>query len=222
VKLDITQDLLSDNDALAEHTAKKLRDAGVVCVGLLSSPGSGKTTLLERTIERWPDASRLAVIVGDVATEADAERLRAAGVIAIQVNTEHHGATCHLDAVPVAEAIESRELGSTDILFVENVGNLGCPGGYLLGEHCRVVLLSVTEGADKPLKYPKAILETDLALVTKTDLAPYVEVSVEGLTVNIRRLKPKADVLAISPKTGDGLEAWLAWLRARLDALRAG
>ncbi len=222
MKLDITQDLLSDNDALAEHTSGKLRDAGVLCVGLLSSPGSGKTTLLEATIARWPDASRLAVIVGDVATEADADRLRAVGVTAIQINTEHHGATCHLDAVPVAAAIERLDLGSTDILFVENVGNLVCPVGYLLGEHFRVLLLSVAEGADKPLKYPKAVLETDLALVTKADLAPYVDVSVETMTANIRQLKPKAEVLAVSPKTGEGLDAWLEWLRGRLDALRVG
>ncbi|MBD3174161.1 MAG: hydrogenase nickel incorporation protein HypB [Armatimonadia bacterium] len=213
MRIDLSRDVLAGNDSTAEANQRALADAGVLCVGLLSSPGAGKTTLLEATADAWGDASRLAVIVGDVATEADADRLRDKGIPSIQINTQHHGATCHLTAESVTVALAQLDLDSTDLLFVENVGNLVCPVGFRLGEHRRVVLISVAEGADKPIKYPKAILETDLALVTKTDLAPYVDVSLESLTHSIRQVKPNAEILGLSTKTGDGMAEWVSWLR---------
>jgi len=215
MRIDLSRAVLAHNDALADATRQALTVAGFLCVGLLSSPGAGKTTLLEATADAWDDPSRLAVIVGDVATEADADRLRRKGIPSVQINTLHHGATCHLAAEPVAAALATLELGNTDILFVENVGNLVCPVGFRLGEHQRVVLISVAEGADKPTKYPKAVLETDLALITKIDLAPYVDVSYEDLERSVRQVRPQAAMLGLSTRTGEGMDAWLDWLRAR-------
>lgn len=222
MRLDIARDLLDDNDAIAAQTAELLRAKGVLCVGLLSSPGAGKTSLLERTAKAWSDPLRMAVIVGDVATEADADRLRRLGVPAIQINTLHYGASCHLEAGAVARAVGVLDLSATEVLFVENVGNLVCPVAFRLGEHRRAVLLSTAEGLDKPLKYPKAVLETDLAVITKTDLAPYVDVTAEMLTHAVRQLRPAMPVIALSAKTGDGLDAWLAWLGREREALVNG
>lgn len=213
MRVDLSRAVLADNDALADATREALTAAGVLCVGLLSSPGAGKTALLEATADAWGDPSRLAVIVGDVATEADADRLRLKGVPAVQINTQHHGAACHLAAEPVAAVLATLDLASTDVLFIENVGNLVCPVGFRLGEHRRAVLISVAEGPDKPSKYPKAVLETDLAIVTKVDLSPYVGVSLGELTQAVHQVRPHADVLGLSTRTGEGLEAWVEWLR---------
>ncbi len=221
MRLRIGQGLLGENDERAEVTAQYLHNRGVLGIGLLSGPGAGKTSLLEETVRRWGDPTRLRVIVGDVATEEDARRIRSLGVQAVQINTEYLGTVCHLEAKAVARAVSEMDLSEVDALFVENVGNLVCPVGFRLGEHVRVVLLSVAEGPDKPLKYPKAVLETDLALVTKTDLAPHVDVSAEQVTGNVRRIKPQAQVLPVSVRTGEGMDEWIAWLRGCLSALRS-
>jgi len=219
VRIDLAQGILDDNDLIAMATSERLHSAHVLCVGLLSSPGAGKTTLLEATARAWSDPTRLGVIVGDVATEVDSARLRACRMPAVQINTASHGASCHLSAGPVAEALDAFDLPRLDVLFIENVGNLVCPVAFRLGEHYRSVLLSVTEGPDKPVKYPKAILDTDLAVITKADLCPHVDVPAAEVEQNVRRVRPDARVLTVSARGEPGVGAWLGWLDEMLAAM---
>jgi len=179
---------------------------GPLRVGVGGPVGSGKTALLERTLRALP---RAAAIVGDLQTENDADRLRATGAQAVQIVT---GATCHLDAHMVAHALEKLDVAGLETLFIENVGNLVCPASYDLGETKRVVLLSVTEGEDKPLKYPVIFRNADLVLVTKTDLAAAVGFDREKALAAIRQTAPRAQILEVSARTGAGCDAWLAWL----------
>ncbi len=206
--LPVQKSALELNQRLADQNRGWFRAKGLQVFNLLSSPGSGKTTLLERTLR---DVPRAAAIVGDLQTENDAIRLRATGAQALQITT---GATCHLDAHMVAHALEKLDVAGLDTLFIENVGNLVCPASYDLGETRRVVLLSVTEGEDKPLKYPVIFLHADLVLITKADLAAAVGFDREQALAAIHQTAPKAKVLEISAKTGAGLDAWYAWLRA--------
>ena len=199
---------LALNQRHADQNRGWFRAKGLKVFNLLSTPGSGKTTLLERTLRDLP---RAAAIVGDLQTENDAVRLRATGAQAIQITT---GATCHLDAHMVAHALEKLDVAGLEWLFIENVGNLVCPASYDLGEHKRVVLLSVTEGEDKPLKYPVIFLHADLVLVTKGDLAAAAGFDREKALAAIRQAAPQAQILEISAKTGAGLDAWYAWLRS--------
>ena len=199
---------LALNQRHADQNRGWFRAKGLKVFNLLSSPGSGKTTLLERTLRDLP---RAAAIVGDLQTENDAVRLRATGAQAIQITT---GATCHLDAHMVAHALEKLDVAGLEWLFIENVGNLVCPASYDLGEHKRVVLLSVTEGEDKPLKYPVIFLHADLVLVTKGDLAAVAGFDREKALAAIRQAAPQARILEVSAKTGAGLDAWYAWLRS--------
>lgn len=199
---------LALNQRHADQNRGWFRAKGLKVFSLLSSPGSGKTALLERTLREIPKA---AAIVGDLQTENDAVRLRASGAQAIQITT---GATCHLDAHMVAHAIEQLDTGDLRLLFIENVGNLVCPASYDLGEGQRVVLLSVTEGEDKPLKYPVIFRNADLVLITKVDLAEAVEFDREKAMANIRQTAPKAQIFEVSAKTGAGLDAWYAWIQA--------
>lgn len=199
---------LALNQRHADQNRGWFRAKGLKVFNLLSSPGSGKTTLLERTLRDLP---RAAAIVGDLQTENDAVRLRATGAQAVQITT---GATCHLDAHMVAHALEKLDVAGLEWLFIENVGNLVCPASYDLGEHKRVVLLSVTEGEDKPLKYPVIFLHADLVLVTKGDLAAAAGFDREKALAAIRQAAPQAQILEVSAKTGAGLDAWYAWLRS--------
>ena len=199
---------LALNQRHADQNRGWFRAKGLKVFNLLSSPGSGKTTLLERTLRELP---RAAAIVGDLQTENDAVRLRATGAQAVQITT---GATCHLDAHMVAHALEKLNANGLEWLFIENVGNLVCPASYDLGEHKRVVLLSVTEGEDKPLKYPVIFLHADLVLVTKGDLAAAAGFDRAKALAAIRQAAPQAQILEVSAKTGAGLDAWYAWLRA--------
>ena len=204
--LPVQKSALELNQRLADQNRGWFRAKGLKVFNLLSSPGSGKTALLERTLRALP---RAAAIVGDLQTENDAVRLRAAGAQAIQIVT---GATCHLDAHMVAHALEKLDAANLDVLFIENVGNLVCPASYDLGETKRVVLLSVTEGEDKPLKYPVIFRNADLVLVTKTDLAAAVGFDREKALAAIRQTAPRAQILEVSARTGAGCDAWLAWL----------
>ena len=199
---------LALNQRHADENRGWFRAKGLKVFNLLSSPGSGKTLLLERTLRATP---RAAAIVGDLQTENDAVRLRATGAQAIQITT---GATCHLDAHMVAHALEKLDVAGLEWLFIENVGNLVCPASYDLGEDKRVVLLSVTEGEDKPLKYPVIFLHADLVLVTKGDLAAAAGFDREKALAAIRQAAPQARILEVSAKTGAGLDAWYAWLRS--------
>ena len=205
--LDLEQRILAKNDHLAEHNREWLAERGIRAVNLMSSPGAGKTTLLERTI-RESDRS-ISVIEGDQETVFDAERIRAAGARAVQVNT---GAGCHLDATMVQRARWELEPEEGGIVFVENVGNLVCPALFDLGEARRVVVVSVTEGDDKPLKYPHMFAAADLVVVNKIDLLPYVEFDLSRLADDARKLNRGVEVLPVSARSGANLEAWHTWL----------
>ena len=204
--VDVRKPALELNQRFADQNRGWFRAQGLKTFNLLSSPGSGKTALLERTLRALP---RAAAIVGDLQTENDADRLRAAGAQAIQIVT---GATCHLDAHMVAHALERLDATGLDVLFIENVGNLVCPASYDLGEDKRVVLLSVTEGEDKPLKYPVIFRRADLVVVSKIDLAEAVGFDRAKAWAAIRQAAPRAEILETSAKTGAGFDAWLAWL----------
>jgi len=203
--------ILSKNDSHAAGNRRVLKALGVYAVNLVSSPGSGKTTLLCRTIRELA-ATPLAVIEGDQQTSNDADRIRETGAPAIQINT---GKGCHLDAHMVGHAMDDLPLAPDSLLFIENVGNLVCPAAFDLGEDAKVAILSVTEGEDKPLKYPDMFTAARLALVNKTDLAPHCDVSLEAYEANLKRVNPLIEVLFVSARTGEGMQAWLAWLAAR-------
>lgn len=208
---------LAASEERAEVLRRKFASAGALVVNLISSPGSGKTTLLEATVERLRDDYTLAVIEGDVATERDADRLRALGVPAHQILT---GGACHLDARQVDGALETAELLPADILFIENVGNLICPTTYDLGEDFKVALLSVTEGDDKPFKYPAIFARAEVAVVSKIDLLPHVPFDLGAVDVQLGSLNPNGTVLKISATTGEGIGEWCELLTTRLAAKR--
>ncbi|MBD2464043.1 hydrogenase nickel incorporation protein HypB [Oscillatoria sp. FACHB-1407] len=211
--------LLHANQAGADHNRSHLDEWGITCLNIMSSPGAGKTVLLERTLATLSRDLAIAVIEGDMTTELDAERLRQYGVPVIAINT---GRSCHLDSKMVAGGLHQLEHNhdpsTFDLLLVENVGNLVCPAEFEVGEHAKVALLSVTEGADKPLKYPVMFQEADCLLITKTDLVPYLDVDVEQIAANVRQMNPDATIIPVSAKTGEGLETWFAWVKGQVAA----
>jgi hydrogenase nickel incorporation protein HypB len=207
-----TQRVLSDNDLAAAALRQRFAEAGVLVLNLLSSPGSGKTSLLERTAAALGATVRMAVIEGDLQTERDAERVRGAGVQAVQINTD---GGCHLSAEMVAGVLSQFDLGALDVLFIENVGNLVCPACFDLGEDAAVLLFSVTEGDDKPGKYPTAFLKADVVVVNKTDLIPYTNFDLERFRQDMGKIKSRLPLLTVSCTAGAGLEEWYAWLQER-------
>jgi hydrogenase nickel incorporation protein HypB len=216
--IEVRQNILKQNDLAARDLRQRFQRAGVFVVSLVSSPGSGKTAFLEKTLTLLRPTFRVAALVGDLATDNDAVRLSRAGVLVKQITT---GTLCHLEAAMVSKALEQWDLHELDFLFVENVGNLVCPGSYDLGEDVRLVLLSVTEGEDKPLKYPTIFNTADLAIVTKMDLAEAVEFDAAAAEENIRRVRPGMDILKLSSKTGAGMDAWLEFLSAAKATIRS-
>jgi len=216
--LQIEQDILAKNDEFAAANRQAFADRGIFALNLVSSPGAGKTTLLVRTIEALAGRVPVAVIEGDQQTSRDADRIRATGAPAVQVNT---GKACHLDARMVAQAFASLPTIEGGLLFVENVGNLVCPAAFDLGEAHKVVILSVTEGDDKPLKYPDMFHAADLMLVNKVDLAPYVEFDAEAAIGYARRVRPGLPAMLVSATTGEGFAAWIAWLEQGVAAANA-
>ena len=216
--ISVMENLLAENDRIADHVREHLNAHGVLAINLMSSPGSGKTSLLEATIGALPPDIRIAVVEGDLETENDANRIRRHGVEAVQITT---GVTCHLDAAMMHDALHALSLADIDILFIENVGNLVCPADFDIGQHLDVVLLSVTEGDDKPDKYPVIFRGADMVLITKTDLLPYIdEFDVARARASVSRVRGPGALEELSAKTGQGLEAWAAWLRGRLETLR--
>ncbi|MGI6655332.1 MAG: hydrogenase nickel incorporation protein HypB [Desulfobulbus sp.] len=215
--IEVQQSLLAANEQQAASNRRHIEAMGAVAINLISSPGSGKTTLLERTIDLLGETVRIGVIEGDLETERDADRIRAKGVNAVQLTT---GGACHLDAPMVHTGLHVLEhLGKGagyDLIFIENVGNLVCPAAFDLGEHQRVILLSVPEGSDKPVKYPATFRTADLVLLTKTDLLPYFDFSVEEAAGEASRLRPEAPVLSLSATTGEGMDAWIDYLQGLL------
>jgi hydrogenase nickel incorporation protein HypB len=201
--VEVRQNVLKKNDELARALRLRFREAGVRVVSLVSSPGTGKTALLERTLTALAKTHRVAALVGDLATENDAARLARSGAPVRQIVT---GTVCHLEAQMVETALDGWDLHELDLLFIENVGNLVCPASYDLGEDLRLVLLSVTEGEDKPLKYPTIFNTADAAVLTKIDLAEAVEFDLAAATRNIRAVRPGMRIVAVSAKTGQGME----------------
>lgn len=215
--MQIEMGVLDKNNQIAVHNREHLQEQGILALNLVSSPGSGKTTLLTRTLNYLKDKVPCAVIEGDQQTTNDAERIRATGVPAIQVNT---GKGCHLDAQMVHDAMHHLGLKDNSLLFIENVGNLVCPAGFDLGEQHKVAILSVTEGEDKPLKYPHMFAAADLMLINKIDLLPYVNVNIEACVNAARRVNPDIDVIVLSATTGEGMDEWVAWLQDRLSKVK--
>lgn len=208
----LEQDVLAKNQLFAERNRGWFAGREVFSVNLMSAPGAGKTSLLERTIRELREKLPISVLEGDQATSADAERIRAAGAAAVQINT---GTGCHLDAHMVAHGVEHLDLTRGAFLLIENVGNLVCPALFDLGEQARVVLVSVTEGDDKPLKYPHMFRTADLLLINKCDLLPYVRFDVARCTEHARNINPSLEVQVVSAETGEGMAAWYEWLLAR-------
>ena len=207
--LSVERDILARNDAIATENRRALQAAKTLALNLVSSPGSGKTALLVETLKRIGDKCPLAVIEGDQETTADADRIRATGVPAIQINT---GKGCHLDADLVRTAMTRLGTPANGILFIENVGNLVCPAGFDLGEAHKVVIVSATEGEDKPLKYSGMFAASALMVVTKTDLLPHLDIDIDRLIENARRINPTIGVLKLSAKSGEGMDRWIHWL----------
>lgn len=209
--------VLNENQKLANELRSRFETHGVYCVNVVSSPGSGKTTLLEKTLAGFEGGARVAVLTGDLQTENDAKRLAQYGFPVQQITT---GGVCHLDAGMIARALEAWDLDEIDLLVIENVGNLVCPSSYDLGENVRVVLLSVTEGEDKPLKYPATFVKAQLMVLTKSDLLPYVPFDMEAARTNARAVHPGMEVLEVSSMSEAGLEGWCGWLAARMEEFR--
>jgi hydrogenase nickel incorporation protein HypB len=210
--VEVRQAILAKNDRLAERNRGFFHARGLLVLNMLSAPGSGKTTLLQETLRTQGPPFKAGIIVGDLATDNDAQRLRATGAPVVQVTT---GTVCHLEAEMVTRAVNRLNLDGLELLIIENVGNLVCPASYDLGEDLRVVLLSVTEGEDKPLKYPPMFQLADVVIITKLDLAEACGYSRETALANLRRIAPKAQVLEVSAKTGQGMEAWRRFLAQR-------
>jgi len=210
--LRIERDILSTNNAFAEVNRGRLARAGVLALNFVSSPGSGKTSLLVRMITDLNGRLPIAVIEGDQQTTRDADRIRAAGASAVQINT---GKGCHLDAHMVGHALEALPLEAGGLLFIENVGNLVCPAAFDLGEAHKVVVLSVTEGEDKPLKYPDMFAASDLMLLNKVDLLPHLDFDVGACLAAARRVNPTIQILCVSARTGAGLQSFYAWMESR-------
>ncbi len=207
--------LLHANQEGATHNRSHFDEWGITCFNVMSSPGAGKTVLLERTLAALSSELKIAVIEGDMTTELDADRLRQYGVPVIAINT---GRSCHLDSKMVAGGLHrfahSYNPSEFDLVLVENVGNLVCPAEFEVGEHAKVALLSITEGDDKPLKYPVMFQQADCLLITKMDLAPYLDIDLEKITANVRQINPQVTIVPLSAKSGEGLEVWFDWVRS--------
>lgn len=211
-RVPLEKPVLNENNRIAAGLRERFREHGVLCVNLISSPGSGKTTLLERTLASLPRSERVAILTGDIQTENDAARLRRFGFPTKQITT---GGTCHLDARMIEKHLADWKLEDLDVLFIENVGNLVCPSSYDLGEAAKVVLLSVTEGEDKPLKYPSIFFKSELLVLTKVDLLPYVPFNISVAEENARCVHPGMEIVRVSSMSGDGLREWLNWIEHR-------
>ena len=216
-RVPLKQKVLSENQLLAEGLREKYREHGILCLNLISSPGSGKTALLEKTLASLDPETRVCVLTGDIQTDNDARRLARYGFPVQQITT---GGTCHLDGRMIEKHLTAWNLDDIDLLIIENVGNLVCPSSYDLGEAAKIVLLSVTEGEDKPLKYPSIFFKSDLFILTKIDLLPYVPFDADIAEANARQVHPGMEILHASVMTAGGIDTWLAWLKRRMAQAR--
>jgi hydrogenase nickel incorporation protein HypB len=217
-RVPLERKVLSENDRIAAELRTRFHEHGTLCLNIISSPGSGKTSLLECTLGSLPHNDRVAVLTGDIQTDNDAARLRRFRFPVKQITT---GGTCHLDARMIERHLADWRLEDLDLLLIENVGNLVCPSSYDLGEAAKIVLLSVTEGEDKPLKYPSIFFKSDLLILTKTDLLPYVPFDINAAAENARRIHPGIEIVKVSCLTGNGLHEWLMWLEQRRRAVKS-
>jgi hydrogenase nickel incorporation protein HypB len=214
LKVTVVRNILEANDRIAADIRAQLDRQKVFCFNLISSPGAGKTTLLERTIETLGDKLRIGVIEGDITSSEDAKRIAKKGVKAVQINTD---GGCHLDGGMILTAMGQFDLSKLDLMIVENVGNLVCPAEFNVGEHCKVMILSVAEGDDKPLKYPVIFRESSVLIINKVDLLPYVDCSVDKIRKRSLKINPKLAIFEVSAKTGEGIEAWAKWLKGKVS-----
>lgn len=217
MEIRLAEDLLEANNRVAAKLKALLSEKGIFALNLLSSPGAGKTTLIEKTLQRMKGAAKTAIIVGDVQTSRDKQRFEDAGLDAVQINTE---GGCHLTATMVERALASLDLDALDLLFIENVGNLVCPAGFQLGEDVKVVLLSTTEGDDKPGKYPAAFLHAGALVITKIDLLPWTNFDLESAKKDALRLNSKLKTFEVSSLKGEGMEDWVDWILQRVERKR--
>lgn len=217
-RLPLERKVLSENDRIAAGLRERFAEHGILCLNLISSPGSGKTSLLERTLESFGKEERVAVLTGDIQTENDAKRLARSGFPVKQITT---GGTCHLDARMIEKGLAGWNLDDIDLLLIENVGNLVCPSSYDLGEAAKVVVLSVTEGEDKPLKYPSIFFKSQLLVLNKIDLLPYVPFDIAAAEGNARQIHRDMEVVRVSCQTREGLRDWLDWLERQRAKPRA-
>ncbi|WP_100489569.1 hydrogenase nickel incorporation protein HypB [Sporolactobacillus pectinivorans] len=218
MKITLEKDVMENNDRAAEFNRQLFQKTGTLVINIMSSPGSGKTTILEKTAAALSDQFRIAVIEGDIATERDADRVRRAGVRAVQIATEGE---CHLDPRMIAKVLPEIDLDHTDILFIENVGNLVCPSEFDLGQNHRIVVLSTPEGNDKIPKYPLMFHVTELALINKIDLIPYVSFDMNKAREDLHAINPSSRIMPVSAKNGEGFDAWLDWVKkAYRDCLK--
>jgi len=218
MKITVLENILEANDAIAEEIRSELASHRVLAINLMSSPGAGKTTLLEKTVEKFKsEGIRVGVIEGDIETSRDADRLKQFDIPIVQLNT---GSACHLDANMIRNALSNLDCSTIDILFIENVGNLVCPAEFKVGEDHKVMLLSVTEGDEKPLKYPLMFRESSAMIINKVDLLPYTNFSMEEGMSNARQINSKLDIFSLSCTTGDGLEDWTDWVSKELERKR--
>lgn len=209
MKVMLRTDVLTNNNKAAEFNRELFKQTRTLVINLMSSPGAGKTTLLEETVRALSVKYRIAVIEGDLATERDADRIRAMGAKAVQINT--HGG-CHLDARMISAALGELDLDEIDLLFIENVGNLVCPSGYDLGQHHKIAILSVPEGNDKIPKYPQMFMRTELVILNKIDLLPYLEFNVEEAGKDLMEINPESTLIPLSARTMEGLHDWFSWI----------
>lgn len=218
MEIDLSRPILARNEQLAKRNRERLQAAGVFALDVLASPGAGKTTTILATIEAMRDRYRIAVIEGDLASRVDAERIKEAGIPAVQINT---GGACHLEADMVARAFDALPLDELDLLIIENVGNLVCPTEFDLGQGGRIVILSVPEGHDKPVKYPGIFADAEAVLLSKVDTMPVFDFDEAQFVESVRRLNGAAPIFRMSAKTGEGVAEWTAWLEGRIEAARA-
>ncbi len=217
-KIQVVRNVLDANKMQADRMRQKFAEQHVFVLNVMSSPGSGKTTTLIRTLKALMPEVRCGVIVGDICSTHDADKLAETGAPVVQINTDQFGGECHLAAHVIDTAVAAMDLESLDLLIIENIGNLVCPAEFDVGEDLKIVMLSVTEGEDKPIKYPLMFRVCDAALINKVDLLPYLDLEVEAVQDSIRQVHPDMPMFNISAKTGEGFDAWVAWLKSKVHA----
>jgi len=217
-KIEVIQNILEANEAIASRNQKLLNGSKVFCINIMSAPGAGKTSLLLQTMKLLKGKLNIGIIEGDVASTVDAEKVQSEAKAVVQINTRNMPESCSLMAAMIESAIKSMPLDKIDLIFIENVGNLICPSEFILGEHKRVVISSLPEGDDKPIKYPLIFIDADAVIVNKMDLLPHVDFDIDGFRSSIGGLNPKAEIFQLSCKTGEGVDKWCSWVSEQIEA----